>query len=120
VSADLRARFEALSLILEIVAEDHSGDHTESDCRYCKAYNLLHEWRSVQAMHSTGDDARDALLSELKSLHHAYIGVLESGRDRIISLGGRCDSLDTMVSHDPHLICSKRAIDAAIAREKLK
>lgn len=43
------------------------------------------------------------LLDALKYLQRHYVGQLENARDRIVSLGGQCDSVETMERGDPHL-----------------
>lgn len=48
---------------------------------------------------SGGDDAREML----KRIYAAYVNLLESGRDRIIFLGGSCDPVDRMEEGDPVL-----------------
>lgn len=52
---------------------------------------------------------REALLP----LIQGYVNLLESGRDRIISLGGDCDPVDVMEASDPYL----RAARALIPQE---
>lgn len=52
------------------------------------------------------------LISELKNLRRAYVNLLESGRDRILLLGGQCDDVATMEAADPNL----RKTDAAIKK----
>lgn len=52
------------------------------------------------------------LLDALKELRRAYVNLLESGRDHIVSLGGQCDDVTTMEAADPFL---SRAV-AAIAK----
>lgn len=47
----------------------------------------------------------------LRDLRHAYVRLLESGRDRIMDLGGSCDPVDVMERGDIDL----RKADAAIA-----
>lgn len=42
-------------------------------------------------------------VTELKALDLAYVNLLESGRDRIIMLGGSCDPVDVMEQADPFL-----------------
>ena len=49
-------------------------------------------------------------LSELRALYRAYIHLLESGRDRIIGLGGDCDPVDRMEQGDPALIQARAMI----------
>jgi hypothetical protein len=55
----------------------------------------------------------DDLLKALKDLSHAYVRLLESARDRIVSLGGDCDSVAVMERGDPYLIRAKAAIAKA-------
>jgi hypothetical protein len=57
-------------------------------------------------------NCHDELLAELKRLSHAYVGLLETGYDRIIAHGGTCDPVDVMERNDPSL----RSARAAIAR----
>ena len=59
--------------------------------------------------------AAPELLAELKNLHRAYVNLLESGRDRIVALGGDCDPVDRMEQDDPHLRAAKAAIAKATA-----
>ncbi len=56
---------------------------------------------------------RDDLLKALHELKRAYIRTLEAGRERIIELGGSCDAVEAMVSADPALIATDRALTAA-------
>lgn len=53
------------------------------------------------------------LLAELKRLARAYVALLETGRDRIVSLGGSCDPVDVMEAGDPSLISARAAIAKA-------
>ena len=46
----------------------------------------------------------------LKRLYHAYVSLLETGRDRIVSLGGDCDPVDVMERNDPALIEARSAL----------
>lgn len=46
----------------------------------------------------------------LKDLVRGYVNTLEAGRDRIISLGGDCDSLEVMERGDPYLRKAKEAL----------
>lgn len=50
-------------------------------------------------------------LAALKALYHAYVRLLESGRDRIIDLGGTCDPVDVMEANDVDLQAARRVID---------
>lgn len=51
-------------------------------------------------------------LAALKALYHAYVRLLESGRDRIIDLGGTCDPVDVMEVNDVDLQAARRVIDS--------
>lgn len=53
------------------------------------------------------------LLKALKDLSRAYVRLLESGRDRIMALGGDCDPVDVMERGDPYLMQAKEAITRA-------
>ena len=57
---------------------------------------------------------RDELLAALENMTHAYVCLMENGRDRIISLGGACDPVDVMERNDPYL----REIRSTIASVK--
>lgn len=56
---------------------------------------------------------RDQLLTALERMNKAYVCLLEAGRDRIVSLGGKCDPVDVMEKNDQHLRDSREAIAAA-------
>ena len=58
------------------------------------------------------------MLDELKNLRRAYVNLLESGRDRIVFLGGQCDPILTMVENDPHLKSSEAVIAKATGETK--
>lgn len=51
-------------------------------------------------------------LAEFKALYRAYVRLLESGRDRIIDLGGTCDPVDVMEANDVDLQAARRVIDS--------
>lgn len=57
----------------------------------------------------------DAMREAHQRLIRAYINLLESGRDRIVSLGGTCDPVDQMEAGDPALREAKEALTAANA-----
>lgn len=56
--------------------------------------------------------ANKMALDALTVLYRGYVNTLENGRDRIISLGGQCDSLEKMETSDPWLISARAAIAA--------
>lgn len=57
------------------------------------------------------------LLAELKRLRLAYVNLLESGRDRIIDLGGCCDPVDVMEAGDPAIRRANEVIAKAEGRQ---
>lgn len=44
------------------------------------------------------------------ALYRAYVSLLEAGRDRIMSLGGTCDTVEVMENGDPALIAAREAL----------
>jgi hypothetical protein len=57
----------------------------------------------LEATHAAVAD----LIEAHKALYKHYVNTLESGRDRIISLGGDCDPVDRMERSDPVLMHSR-------------
>ena len=51
-------------------------------------------------------DVREAL----RKLYQAYVNLLESGHDRITSLGGTCDLVEVMEAGDPALVAARAAL----------
>jgi len=47
--------------------------------------------------------AAPELLKELKKMCRAYVCLLDGGRDKIISLGGDCDTVEIMEASNPTL-----------------
>lgn len=46
---------------------------------------------------------RDELHAALKGLYHLYVVTMENARDRIVSLGGKCDLVEVMEEQSPEL-----------------
>lgn len=61
-------------------------------------------------------ESRRELLEALKRLVRSYVNTMESGRDRIVALGGDCDPVDVMERGDPYLRLAKDAIAKAEGR----
>lgn len=61
---------------------------------------------------TTKDEALALALEAHKKLIRAYVNLLETGRDRIISHGGTCDSVEQMEASDPALREAREAITA--------
>lgn len=84
----------------------------------------LHEFETLldlaEANQSAIDKARaegrEEMADELKALTRAYVSTLESGRDRILFLGGKCDAVDVMEASDPALVRARAAIRAIPAK----
>jgi hypothetical protein len=59
-------------------------------------------------------EARDAriavLVGALRALDRAYVNLTRRGYDRIIALGGECDTPATMLKGDPHLRQARAAL----------
>lgn len=53
-------------------------------------------------------------LAEFNALYRAYVRLLESGRDRIIDLGGTCDPVDVMEANDVDLQAARRVMDSQV------
>jgi len=65
----------------------------------------------------TDDDVRRkderiaALEDGMRRLYRGYVNTIESGRDRIVSLGGTCDPVDAMERGDPVLMATRALLD---------
>jgi hypothetical protein len=90
-------------------AERAANDEREKRLVFAEFTSTDHgSGRKLVAVCETKEDARliattPDLLSELKLLYRAYVNLMESGRDRIVGLGGDCDPLDVMEANDPQL-----------------
>ncbi|ULQ45935.1 hypothetical protein JN531_012580 [Flagellatimonas centrodinii] len=71
---------------------------------YGKAYPFEMEslWERIDGNTPSADDVTEAV-EVLRKLKRAYVGLIESARDRIINLGGDCDPVDRMTRDDPNL-----------------
>lgn len=67
--------------------------------------------RAVYRM-ASNQPAQAVGLAAFKALYHAYVRLLESGRDRIIDLGGTCDPVDVMEANDVNLQAARRFLDS--------
>lgn len=56
--------------------------------------------------------AKGVDLPAFKALYRAYVRLLESGRDRIIDLGGTCDPVDVMEANDVDLQVARHVLDS--------
>ena len=56
------------------------------------------------------DRQNNALRQSLGSMIHAYVRLLDCGRDRILDLGGQCDPLDVLEANDPWLRDARAAL----------
>lgn len=62
------------------------------------------------------EDAEHPLLEALENLYRAYVATLETGRQRILDLGGSCDSVHIMQNSDPALAAARATITATRGR----
>lgn len=67
----------------------------------------------LAAMASTPAAPGIDLREPMRKLYRAYVRLLESGRDRIVSLGGDCDPVDVMEANDIDLRAAREALDAS-------
>lgn len=70
------------------------------------AFKPEHVGAELAALLRDNDKLREAL----RSLCAAYVRLMESGRDRILDLGGECDPLDAMEARDPDLRAARAAL----------
>nr|WP_313510262.1 hypothetical protein [Stenotrophomonas geniculata] len=76
------------------------------------AESFLHA-RPLTAFYASPQPPAQAVdLGDFKALYHAYVRLLESGRDRIRDLGGACDPVDVMEANDVDLQAARRVIDS--------
>lgn len=74
--------------------------------------------RAKAALSAAGIRAGGVPESEVRALYKHYVNTLESGRDRIISLGGECDPVDKMEASDPVLARIRKLLAAAPAQQQ--
>ncbi len=65
--------------------------------------------RSLSDSRQRADRENEVLRAALKDLSRAYVSMMETGRDRIIAMGGDCDPVDVMERGDPYL---RKAMEA--------
>jgi len=63
---------------------------------------------------ATRQPAQAVNIAAFKALYRAYVRLLESGRDRIIELGGTCDPVDVMEANDVDLLAARRALEGQV------
>lgn len=84
----------------DVIVDDLSLTVLESFSGADAAKFALHAINS----HDELVDDKTELLAALKDLSKAYVRLLESGKDRIESLGGDCDDVCYMAAHDSDLV----------------
>lgn len=79
-----------------------------------EALNIAHGFQCGELEAAPAPAAQEIDLREpMRNLYRAYVQLLESGRDRILSLGGDCDPVDVMEASDPDLRAARKALDAS-------
>ena len=58
----------------------------------------------TEALEMSHGERIENLYGHIAELYVGYVRLMENGRDRIIMLGGDCDSVDFMEANDPLLI----------------
>ncbi len=58
-----------------------------------------------------GQPGRKELTAGFRELMAAYVRLLETGRDRIIDLGGTCDAVEVMKAGDPALVAARALLE---------
>lgn len=97
---------EWFELVIRDVCELDPEDPDAADTVCIRLLDL----RLIMERHALPAQAVD--LAALKALYHAYVRLLESGRDRIIDLGGTCDPVDVMEANDVDLQAARRVLDS--------
>lgn len=88
-----------------LVCDDDRGMGyiVDSNGREISHHGTSERWKHENLANGYFIAAAPDLLKKLKSMYRAYVNLLELGRDRIIDLGGTCDSLEKMETSDPQL-----------------
>lgn len=78
------------------------GAETEAEGQQRAEGQMLAEHARLNELLGNSEQLPPAIDLEqaLRSLYRAYVRLLESGRDRIVSLGGSCDPVDVMEAGD--------------------
>ncbi|MCU1179892.1 hypothetical protein JAK28_12810 [Stenotrophomonas maltophilia] len=90
---------------------DQAKDLIQCGCSVNGAFDwLLEQLTDGEALAAPPAQAVD--LADFKALYRAYVRLLESGRDRILDLGGTCDPVDVMEANDVDLQAARRVLDS--------
>lgn len=95
------------------IATREGAKHTEKKPALATvAWNIAAAIRETEA--AAPADPRDAEIARLKEalgrLYHGYVCLIEKGRNRILDLGGDCDSVAHAEEGDPFLIGARRTL----------
>ena len=96
----LRAESATPPLDLHFIMEH---GHERYAAAFCSERSKADAIVSACNTHTALQSRCEALRAGLRDLARAYLLLLENGRDRIVSLGGQCDSLEIMERGDPYL-----------------
>ncbi len=92
-------------IILGSEIAPHHGEQAQAVCDGA-ASTLTSLSARIEALEAENERAHKMLAR----LYQGYVNTLETGRDRIIFLGGSCDPVDVMEAGDPVLIAARAAL----------
>jgi hypothetical protein len=100
-----------ISIEAKVVPWPHSAEsHAAGVAEFIPQW-LIPQWQLDALEANAAPPAQAVDLADFKALYRAYVRMLESGRDRIIDLGGTCDPVDVMEANDVDLQAARRVID---------
>ena len=86
--------------------DDGSRDEAANAIESLKAevLRLTVALSETEALEMSHGERIENLYGHIAELYVGYVRLMENGRDRIMMLGGDCDSVDFMEANDPLLI----------------
>ena len=80
-------------------------------------YALSQDDGKVERALARSEEENKRLREALRRLISDYVSTLESAHDRIVFLGGQCDSVDKMEASDPALIRAKAVLNSGTRQD---
>ncbi|EKT4092724.1 TPA: hypothetical protein UOA80_001093 [Stenotrophomonas maltophilia] len=101
-----------ISIEAKVVPWPHSAEsHAAGVAEFIPQW-LIPQWQLDALKADASPPVQAVDLGAFKALYLAYVRLLESGRDRIIDLGGTCDPVDVMEANDVDLQAARRVLDS--------